>query len=135
MNDLHYIEDDLGADDPEQDIEAEDDIEDGDEQPGYFGGLSPAEAGRRSAAKQRAERELFKGDHEEKIISALSVRASKGEPAAVRELRELGVLKRNEYRDQDQRFLALLTAQQRRCIKLVLEGEPVSEELAIEAWC
>ena len=114
-----------------------------DEQSGYervpgkeFGGLSPEEAGRKSAAKRRLEKELRESDPQDRIVHALTERAVKGDPAAVRELRELNVLVPHTPETRaDKGLLALLTRDQRACIELSLRDEKVPKELALEAWC
>jgi hypothetical protein len=70
-----------------------------DEQSGYervpgkeFGGLSPEEAGRKSAEKRKLEKELREGDSQQKIVEALKKEALRGNAQAVRALIELNVL-------------------------------------------
>ena len=101
-----------------------------------FGGLSPQEAGRKSAEKRRLERELREGDSQDRIVHALTERAVKGDPAAVRELRELNVLvPQTPDSRQGKSLLELLTRDQRACIELALRGEEISKDLALDAWC
>jgi hypothetical protein len=105
------------------------------EQSGPFGGMSAQEAGKKSAEKRRLERELLESNPQQRIVIALTERAIKGDPAAVRELRELKVLvPETPDSKSDQGLLDLLTRDQRLCIQLSLKGEKVPRELALDAW-
>jgi hypothetical protein len=105
------------------------------EQSGPFGGLTPEEAGRKSAEKQRLRRELEEKDPQQVIIVALVEQAKRGNAQAVRELRELGVLTPQTPQHKDDRtLLDLLTRDQRTCIEAALQGQKVPRELALDAW-
>ena len=100
-----------------------------------FGGLSPTEAGRKSAEKRKLEQELREGDSQTQIVQALKKEALKGNAQAVRALIELNVLvPQTPETRADQGLLALLTRDQRNCIQLALRDEKISKELALEAW-
>jgi hypothetical protein len=87
------------------------------EQPGPFGGLSAQEAGKKSAERQRLRRELEEKNPQQAIVLALVEQAKKGNPQAVRELRELGVLTPQTPQDRDDRgLLDILTRDQRSCV-------------------
>jgi hypothetical protein len=95
-------------------------------QGGPFGGLSAAEAGRRSGERKRemaaalADPSTSNG----RIESALRSKAEAGDVSAARELRELGALTASgENRDRDVRLLELLTREQRALIsRWIREG-------------
>lgn len=102
---------------------------------GPFGGLSPAEAGRK-AQEQRRERleqeRLGIEPDSAKVVKALRLKAEKGDVPAARELREW-----IEHRKEEERgsLLSLLTKAQRACIEAHLKGEHVSQAQAVSAWC
>jgi hypothetical protein len=102
-----------------------------------FGGLSPAEAGRRSAAK-RAEtrRQATETVEEDAGLRNLRKLAATGTgTTAVQAQRYLDErVARDAQRINDQGLLALLSQAQRDCIEAHLRGEAVSEVQAIEAW-
>jgi hypothetical protein len=105
-----------------------------------FGGLSPAEAGRRSAAKRAEARkqaaEKAGRDERTEIIAHMRRLATTGTgTTAVQAARYLDEVARQDAQWViDQGLLALLTREQRACIEAHLRGEAVSHAQAIEAW-
>jgi hypothetical protein len=105
-----------------------------------FGGLSPAEAGRRSAAKRAETRrqaaENAQREERAEIIAHMRHLATTGTgTTAVQAARYLDEAARQDAQwVNDQGLLALLTPAQRRTIQATLKGEAVSQAQAIEAW-
>jgi hypothetical protein len=105
-----------------------------------FGGLSPAEAGKRSAAKRAEARrqaaENAQRDERAEIIAHMRHLATTGTgTTAVQAARYLDeVARQDAQRVSDQGLLALLTREQRACIAAHLRGEALTQAQAIEAW-
>jgi hypothetical protein len=102
-----------------------------------FGGLSPAEAGRRSAAKRKerlaqAPEDIQRDPGLENMRHLAATGTGTTAVQAQRYLDERA--NRDAQRLNDQGLLALLTPAQRRCIRATLNGEDVSQAQAIEAW-
>jgi hypothetical protein len=105
-------------------------------QSGPFGGLSPQEAGKKSAKRQRLRRELADRDPQQVIIAKATEKALDGDVRAMEVLMKLNVLVPQTAESRATRgLLALLTQAQRDCLELVLHGEKVPEDLALEARC
>ena len=102
-----------------------------------FGGLSPAEAGRRSAEARRKRREQAAEDIQADpgLVNIRRIAASGKGYNAVQAQRYLDDLEAKTRAKADETgLLALLTAEQRACIEAVLRGEDVSQAQAVEAW-
>jgi hypothetical protein len=105
-----------------------------------FGGLGPAEAGRRSAAKRAETRrqaaENAQRQERAEIIAHMRHLATTGTgTTAVQAARYLDEVARQDAQwVSDQGLLALLTPKQRATIEAHLRGGQVSQAQAIEAW-
>jgi hypothetical protein len=94
---------------------------------GSFGGLSPAEAGRRSAEK-RKERLAAAAVTIEDATDAHLAQLAKGTGMVALKAIEMQERRAREARvSHDKPLLALLTASQRACIEAWLRGEAVSQ--------
>jgi hypothetical protein len=107
-----------------------------DEQPGYFGGMTAEEAGRKSAEKRRLEKELAVSDPQELIVAKATEKALAGDVQAMKLLLDLKVLVPVTSESKGKKgLLALLTTEQRACVAAALRHETVDKALAYSAWC
>jgi hypothetical protein len=121
-------------------------MSDNEKSAGPFGGLTPAEAGRKSwetrrqrkaeAAESNGTGPVVGVTDTDAIIRALRDKAMRGDVPAARELRDwIEVRKEDEALRRDKRLLELLTPQQRACIEAELREEPITPDNALAAWC